>query len=115
MDTSLFRESLTNSIRYWEKMRIAYNAVLVLVVAGCFAVSYSTAAAKFDVNMFLVTVLLGILANVAYCAAYIVDVAVQMSGFRENWARYRWVLFSIGMIFASILARFMALGNFGKN
>jgi len=55
---------------------------------------------------------LAVLANVAYCAAYVVDVFVQMSGFREQWRAYRWMLFFIGMSFAAILARFWALGMF---
>ena len=41
------------------------------------------------------------LANVAYCAAYVVDVFVRMSGFREQWRAYRWMLFFIGMSFAA--------------
>ncbi|PYX04388.1 MAG: hypothetical protein DMG85_17910 [Acidobacteria bacterium] len=36
----------------------------------------------------------------------------QMSGFREQWRAYRWMLFFIGMSFAAILARFWALGVF---
>ena len=114
MDTSLFRESLTSAIRYWEKMRLVYNGVLIVVVGGCFAWAYSTAKSQLSVNLFLGFVLLAVLANVVYCTAYIVDVVVQMSGFRERWARYRWVLFSVGVIFAAILARFWSLAIFGK-
>ena len=113
MDTSLFRESLTNAIRYWERMRIAYNAVLVLVVAGCFVWNYSAVGSKLSVNLFLSMILCAILLNVAYCAAYIVDVLVQMSEFRERWAKSRWVLFSTGAMFAAILTRFWSLAVFG--
>jgi hypothetical protein len=113
MDTSLFRESLTNAIRYWEKMRIAYNAVLVLVVAGCFAWNYSALGSKLSVNVFMSIILCGILLNVLYCSAYIVDVLVQMSEFRERWSNLRWVLFSIGATFAAIVTRFWSLSIFG--
>ena len=113
MDTSLFRESLTNAIRYWEKMRIAYNGVLIAVVAGCFAWNYSALGSKFSINLFLSMILCGILLNVLYCAAYLVDVLVQMSEFRESWAKSRWVLFSIGATFAAILTRFWSLSVFG--
>jgi hypothetical protein len=113
MDTSLFRESLTNAIRYWEKMRIVYNVVLLLVVAGCFAWNYSAVGSRLSVNLILSMIVCAILLNVAYCAAYIVDVLVQMSGFRERWASYRWVLFSIGVMFAGILTRFWSLSVFG--
>lgn len=113
MDTSLFRESLTNAIRYWEKMRIFYNVVLLLVVAGCFAWNYSALGTKLSVNVFMSMILCGILLNVLYCSAYIVDVLVQMSEFRERWPKYRWVLFSIGTTFAAILTRFWSLSVFG--
>jgi hypothetical protein len=112
MDTSLFRESLTNAIRYWEKMRLVYNGLLFAVVGGCFAWTYSTAKAQVSVNLVLGFILLAVLANVAYCGAYIVDVVVQMSGFRERWAKYRWILFSIGVLFAAIITRFWSLGIF---
>jgi hypothetical protein len=115
MDGSPFRESLTNAIRYWEKMRLVYNGVLIVVVSVCFAWTYSTAKAQISVNMVLGFVLLAVLANVAYCGAYIVDVVVQMSGFRERWAKYRWILFSIGVVFAAIIARFWSLGIFGAS
>jgi uncharacterized membrane protein len=113
MDTSLFRESLTNAIRYWEKMRIVYNVVLVLVVAGCFAWNHAALGSKLTVDVFLSIILCGILLNVLYCSAYVVDVLVQMSEFRERWANLRWVLFSIGATFAAIMTRFWSLSIFG--
>jgi hypothetical protein len=114
MDTSIFRQSLTNAIRYWEKMRIAYNVVLLLVVAGCFAWNYSALGSKLSVNVFLSMILCGILLNVLYCAAYIVDVLVQMSEYSERWTQFRWVLFLIGAMFAAILTRFWSLSVFGS-
>ncbi len=113
MDTSLFRESLTNAIRYWEKMRIVYNVVLLLVVAGCFAWNYSALGSKLSVNVFMSMILCGILLNVLYCSAYIADVLVQMSEFSERSTKFRWVLFSIGTTFAAILTRFWSLSVFG--
>ena len=113
MDTSLFRESLTNALRYWEKMRVVYNVILVLVVAGCFAWNHSALGSKLSVNLFMSMIFCGILLNVLYCSAYIVDVLVQMSEFRERWSNLRWVLFSIGATFAAILTRFWSLSVFG--
>ena len=55
---------------------------------------------------------IAVIANVAYCAAYIVDLFVQSSGFRELWQQYRWLLFAIGTIFAAIITRFVAMGMF---
>ena len=121
MDTSLFRESLTSAIRYWEKMRMVYNGILIVVVGACFVANYSTAKteftvkAQYTVQIVLFMILLAVLANVLYCTAYIADVLVQMSGYRERWVRYRWVLFSIGMTAASILTYFFSTGFFGPH
>lgn len=39
--------------------------------------------------------LLAVMANVAYCAVYVVDLFAQVSGYRDLWREYRWVLFLI--------------------
>jgi hypothetical protein len=83
------------------------------VVAGCFAWNYSALGSKLSVNVFMSMILCAILLNVAYCAAYIPDVLVQMSEFRERWASFRWGLFAIGALFAAILTRFWSLSIFG--
>jgi hypothetical protein len=56
--------------------------------------------------------LLAVLANIAYCSAYIVDIFAQASGFRDVWQRYRIALFVTGTLFAAILTRFVAMGMF---
>ena len=58
--------------------------------------------------------LLAVVANVFYCAAYIVDVAAQSSEFRKTWQRHRWILFAVGTTFASIIARFISMDMFGQ-
>jgi hypothetical protein len=53
-----------------------------------------------------------VLANVAYCAAYLVDVFGQMSHFREVWLSVRWIVFTTGVAFAAVLTRFLTAGLF---
>ncbi|HWB59830.1 MAG TPA: hypothetical protein VG733_10065 [Chthoniobacteraceae bacterium] len=96
------REIVTDALRYWEPRRIVYNAVLTAIVIGWFIADHSPFA------MILRTAIFwffppAVMANVAYCAAYLVDIFVQLSGFRSVWLRYRWGLFLIGLAFASIL------------
>ncbi len=109
MSEVTINDILTDAIRYWEPRRIAYHAVLVAVVVAVFAVNWPVRVSADLVQRFIV---LAVLANVAYCAAYIVDVAAQLSAFRSTWQRYRRILFGIGIVFASILARFIAAGMF---
>ena len=101
-------EILTDAIRYWELRRIPYNAVLVAIVAALFLTRWPASLGHITVDSAELIFVLAVLANVAYCSAYVVDVAVQASGYRSTWRRYRWVLFAIGILFASVVARFFA-------
>jgi hypothetical protein len=115
-DTSLWREYATNAISYWEPRRIVHNLVLLTIVTAYFVIGLPhSRPVLFDVNTVLVLFVLCVLANVAYCAAYIVDVLAQASGFRDLWLRLRWALFLLGIAFAGTLTRFWAIGIFGTN
>jgi hypothetical protein len=83
----------------------------VIVVAYFFA-GYPASKAVLSIDFALGLFLLAVVANVAYCAAYLADVFVQASGFRDVWQRMRWVLFMIGTTFAAIITRFLATGMF---
>src|SRR5215470_4826875 len=102
---------LTDAIRYWEPRRIAYNSILVVVVVIMFVLHWPESRSVISVDLLLRFFILAVLSNVAYCAAYVVDIAVQLSAFRASWKRYRWALFAIGAVFASIIARFIAAGT----
>lgn len=114
MDTPSFRESLTDAIRYWEPLRLAYNAALAIIVLVYFWIGYPASKSDLSVNSILVIFLMAVLANVAYCAVYLVDLFAQASGFRETWRKNRWILFAIGLLFAGVLTRFWALAMFAS-
>jgi hypothetical protein len=114
MDTQSLRESLTDAIRYWEPLRLAYNATLAAIMLIYFWIGYPASKAVLSVDAILLIFLLAVLANVAYCAVYLVDIFAQWSGFRETWRRNRWVLFVIGLLFAGILTRFWAAAMFSS-
>jgi len=112
MEGSSLRESLTAAIRYWEPRRVVYNIVLAAVVITYYELSLPASRHALTTDHILVLFLLAVLANVAYCAAYIVDVFAQMSGFRELWMSVRWIVFVVGVAFAAVLTRFFSLGLF---
>jgi len=114
MEIQPLRESLTDAIRFWEPMRLAYNAVLAVIVLIYFWIGYPASKLDFTVDRTLFLFLLAVLANVAYCAAYLVDVFVQSSGYRETWRKNRWVLFAVGLVFAGIITRFWAIAMFSS-
>jgi len=106
------REMLTDAIRYWEIRRIAYNLILAIIVIAVFITRLPESWSYLSAEMVQSGFLLAVLANVAYCAAYVVDMVVQYSEFQAAWKRYRWVLFTIGVLFAGIITRFISMANF---
>ncbi len=108
-----FREALSDAIRYWEPRRLIFNLALLLVVAGTFVASLPVSRRALGAEPMLALFILAVLANVAYCAAYVPDLAMQFSSFRVSWQRFRWLLLTVGILFASAVAYFFAAGMFG--
>jgi len=112
MNTSSLRDYLTDAIKFWEPRRVIFNLVLAAIVIIYFVAGYPGSKALLSIDFVLGLFILAVVANVAYCAAYLVDIFVQASGFRILWQRYRWLLFAIGTTFAAIITRFIASGMF---
>jgi hypothetical protein len=112
MNASTVRDYVTDAITFWERWRLVYNLALAAVVIIHFAAGYPTSRAILSLDFALGLFLLTVVANLAYCAAYIADIFAQASGFRELWQRYRWLLFAIGTTFAAIITHFVATGMF---
>jgi len=115
MDTKSLRDSATNAIRFWEPRRLLYNAALAAIVLLYFAIGYPASKAALSADLALGVFLLAVVANVAYCAAYIVDIFAQFSGYREIWIKFRWTVFSVGTLFAAVITRFIAMAMFSAN
>lgn len=102
----------TDAIRYWEPRRAVYNVMLAAIVVIYFAIGLPLSKQILTVNFVLILFLLAVLANVCYCAVYVVDIFAQTSGFRGLWQRYRWILFVVGTVFAGIITRFWSIAFF---
>ena len=105
-----FGEIAANAIRYWESRRVLYNLVLVAVVAAHLVARWPASRTLLVWDTFFLLILLAVLANVAYCGAYAVDIFVQYSGLRPSWPRWRWVVLTVGTVFGAVLAHFFTLG-----
>src|SRR2546429_7882584 len=81
MDTPTFRESVSDAIRFWEPRRLVYNAVLSVIVLFYFFRAYPASKAVLTLDSILGLFLLAVLANVAYCSAYVADAFAQWSSF----------------------------------
>jgi hypothetical protein len=103
---------LTSAIAYWEPRRLLYNAWLLAVVVATWFLDSSRILQGTAFEAVQQLFMLAVLANVAYCAAYAVDVTALLSGFRATWLRRRWMLLAVGMLFAAVPAHFISRGLF---
>jgi hypothetical protein len=103
-----------NALRYWEPRRLIYNGVLALVVAGEFLGAWPMSRDKLSVDLLLGLFILGVLANVAYFAAYFVDLLVQFSGLHSEWRRGRLAVLIVGTAFAATLTHFFARDSLSR-
>ncbi|SRR5713101_3083171 len=98
-----FRELLTDAIRFWEPRRLVYNFALTAVAVAWVVVSWPHFRAALTLHSLLLLSILAMLANVCYCAAYLVDVPLQASSFGTVWRRRRWGLWLVGTLFAILV------------
>jgi hypothetical protein len=111
--TVTFRDSLSSAVRYWEPRRLAYNAALLVVVAGAFIAGLPGSNRALHAEPALIIFILAVLANVVYCAAYVPDLALQQTSFRHAWLQFRWILLLVGTLMACAIAYLVVAGMFG--
>ncbi len=115
METAQWRDYLGDAIRDWEPRRILYNLLLAAIVVAHFVKELPFSKTVVQFNSLLLLFVLAVLANVAYCAAYVPDVFAQMSSMRNSWLRHRWALFIVGLALAAVLTHLWSLAMFGHN
>ncbi len=108
-----FGDLASDALRYWEPRRLLYNAVLLAVVCVHFYAAWPDSKAFLTRDALFLFFILSVLGNIAYCAAYAVDLFVQFSGLRVTWARWRWSVLVMGTAFAAVIAHFFTLGILG--
>jgi hypothetical protein len=99
-------------LRYWEPRRLWYNAVLVAVVATHFALNLPGSRGRLSFDLLLTLFFLAVLANVAYCAAYVADMFVQLSGLDAAWRRGRPAVWAVATAFAATITHCFAQSLF---
>jgi hypothetical protein len=101
-----FRELLSDAARFWEPRRVSYNLALVAIVFAWLIATWPHFRPALTLASLGVFTVLGLIANACYCAAYLVDIALQSSSIRDRWRRWRWVLWLAGVIFAIVLTNY---------
>lgn len=75
---------LQNAIRYWEVRRIVYNVVLAVIVCLYFYNGLPRSWERMSINSLLGLFIFAVLANVAFCTAYIPDVFFSFPEWQAN-------------------------------
>lgn len=68
-----------DAIRFWEPRRLAYNLVLVAATGAWLALTWPHFRPALTLPSLAPLAVLALLANVCYCAAYLVDIPLQRS------------------------------------
>jgi hypothetical protein len=100
-----FRGLVTDTIRFWETRRIIYNLVLAAFVAAWLVRTWPHFRPAMTWHSLLLLSILGLLANLCYCAAYLVDLPLRAS-LGDRWKRWRWGLWLAGMLFAILFENY---------
>jgi len=100
------RAPLADAIRFWELRRIPYNLVLSTVVVAWLVVTWPHFRPALTFSSLLLLVILALLANACYCAAYLVDLPMQHSALCAVWRRWRWALWLVGTLFAVLFENY---------
>ena len=91
------------AIRFWERGRIAYNLALTALVCFWVARTWPHFRPALTLGNLLRLLVLAVLANVCYSAAYLVEVVLSES---DGWRRRRWILWAAGTLFALLIAHY---------
>jgi len=99
-----FGSKFSEAARFWEPRRIVYNGALTAVVLAWFILTWPHFRPALQWQSLLLLLVLAAIANVCYCAAYLADLLLQCSKFREVWRCRRGWLWLAGTIFGVLLA-----------
>jgi hypothetical protein len=100
------RALFSDSARFWETRRIFYNLALAAVVLLWITLSWPHFRPAFTLTALFQLFVLALIANALYCAAYLVDIPMQLSAFSSSWKRRRWMLWLLGTLLAILFANY---------
>jgi hypothetical protein len=93
-------------MRFWEPRRILYNAALVGLALGWVVLTWPHFRPAVVIPHTPEILVLTGLANLCYCAAYLVEICFHQSPARASWLRWRWGLWLAGTLLALLIAQY---------
>jgi len=96
-------DGLRDALRYWEPRRVWYNVALSLEAAAWVVFTWPHFRPALSLQHLLQLMVLALLANLCYSAAYLVDLPLQ-DAFGTAWRQRRFVLWLCGTLLALVFA-----------
>ncbi len=100
------RAPFTLAARFWEPRRLWYNAALLVVVLLWLGFTWPHFRPALTLDALGKMLVLALLANVCYCAAYPVEFFLQTFVLGGALRRIRWTVFILGMLLALIVENY---------
>jgi hypothetical protein len=97
---------LGEAARFWEPRRLVYNLVLAAFVVGWIVRTWPHFRPAMTWEGLGILMVLALLANLCYCAAYLAEILIQNVTASTAWNRQRWVLWVVGTLFAILFENY---------
>ena len=98
-----------DAVRWWERRRILYNAVLTAVFVALVVRTWVRIRPELNTSAIAPLLFLAALANALYSAAYIADLPLQSAFAHPARDRARWVVWMVGTMLAVLLETYWYL------
>jgi hypothetical protein len=100
------RGSLAEAARFWEPRRLVYNAVLAAFVVAWIVRTWPHFRPAMTMENLGRLMILALLANVCYSAAYVMDFLIQQSAVTSSRRLQRSALWVVGMVLAVLFENY---------
>lgn len=98
-----------SAVVWWEWQRLPYNLVLALAFVALTARTWPRLQPELGWDKLIPLTGLALVANAAYCAAYAVELPLLAELPNAPRARWRWLLWTAGTLFALLLETYWFL------
>jgi len=92
--------------RFWEPRRLVCNAILTAIVLLWLTLTWPHFRPALTLGSLEAFIVLGLAANLCYCAAYLAEFFMQALLPSACWRRFRQILFVLGTLFAIVLENY---------
>jgi len=95
-----------SAVRFWERGRIVYNAILTVPVLLWIIFTWPHFQTALTLSSLGKMLVLALLANLCYCAAYAADFLLQAALPIALHRRFRWAIWVLGMLLALLVENY---------